>query len=271
MKLSVRNLQTMIAVVLFALAAGPATRRANADQWSKRSVLRVNQTIQVRDTVLEPGQYVLRLVDSDSDRHIVQIFNGDQSRLVDTIFALPKERMQVTGDTQFTFWETPPGNAKALRAWFYPGDTIGQEFPYPEHPHLLAMVESPAVMSPGPTASAPSRPAAEEPTPAMQPDEAPAPVAEAPTPSAASDATDQALNPPVEEPTSAMEPAEALAPVAETPTPSAAADATDQADSQPEQTKPKELPKTGSRYPLFGVSGAALLALAGLLRVRRPA
>jgi len=252
----------VLAIVTLALAAGPAAPRANADEWNKRTILTVNQTIQVRDTVLEPGQYVLQLLNSTSDRHVVQIFNGDQSHIIDTILAIPMERPQPTGDTQFTFWETPGGTAKAMRAWFYPGDTIGQEFPYPKHPHLVALLQNPAPpLSPSAAmtqpASAPSAapPAAEEPTPETPPAPAQtAPPAQAPA------------APPAQAP--AAPPAQApAAPPAASQTPAGSADRA----SQPEPAQPAELPKTGTRYPLLGISGAALLALAGLLRLRRPA
>jgi hypothetical protein len=101
-----------------AFLAGISMFRAKADVWDKKAILTVNQTIQVRDTVLDPGQYVLRLNDSASDRHIVQIFNSDQSHLISTVLAIPKQRLEPTGHSQFTFWETPPGTAKAMRTWF---------------------------------------------------------------------------------------------------------------------------------------------------------
>jgi LPXTG-motif cell wall-anchored protein len=60
-----------------------------------------------------------------------------------------------------------------------------------------------------------------------------------------------------------MEPAPAASPAADQ-TPLSA-----QPEPQPEQAPPEALPKTGSRYPLLGISGAALLAIGGLLRIRR--
>jgi LPXTG-motif cell wall-anchored protein len=249
MKLSVRTSQTVLTVAALALAMGATAHRANADEWNKRTILTVNETIQVKDTVLEPGQYILKLLNSPAERHIVQIFDGDQSHLIGTVFAIPKQRMQVTGDSQFTFWETPPGTAKALRAWFYPGDSVGQEFPYPEHPQPLAMAESPSpapsadVTEPAPAPSIPSQPAAEEPVPLPAPDvpaAAPTPVADTPEPSTAAAAG--------EEPTTPV-----------------------QAEPEPAQAQPAELPKTGSPYPLLGIAGVWLLALGGLLRLKRSA
>src|ERR1022692_2305440 len=114
------------------LAGAALAPNARADQWNKKTILTVNETIQVPNKVLPPGTYVIKLLDSPGDRHVVQIFNADQTHLETTILAIPNYRLQPTGKTVFTFWETPPGQPKALRAWFYPGDNFGQEFAYPK-------------------------------------------------------------------------------------------------------------------------------------------
>src|SRR6266851_3653311 len=108
------------------------TSSLKADQWNKKTVLTVTEAIQLPHTVLQPGTYVFKLADSLSDRHIVQIFNADQSQIIATILAIPNYRLQPTGKSDFRFWETPAGNSKAMRAWFYPGDNFGQEFAYPK-------------------------------------------------------------------------------------------------------------------------------------------
>src|SRR6266852_4677326 len=116
-------------VALFSVSL---TMPLKADQWNKKTVLTVKETIQLPNTVLQPGTYVFKLADSLSDRHIVQIFNADQSQIIATILAIPNYRLQPTGKSDFRFWETPAGNSKAMRAWFYPGDNFGQEFAYPK-------------------------------------------------------------------------------------------------------------------------------------------
>jgi outer membrane biosynthesis protein TonB len=124
-----RLVVAMASVGLLGIALAPGAR---ADEWNKLTKMTVNEPIQVPNKVLPPGTYVIKLLDSPSDRHIVQIFNADQSHLETTILAIPNYRLQPTGKTVFTFWETPPGQPKALRAWFYPGDNFGQEFAYPK-------------------------------------------------------------------------------------------------------------------------------------------
>jgi len=105
---------------------------AMADQWNKRTIITVGEPVQVPGKVLQPGKYVMKLMDSPSNRHIVQIFNEDESQLQTTVLAIPNYRLQPTGKTEFQWWETPAGQPRALRAWFYPGDNFGQEFAYPK-------------------------------------------------------------------------------------------------------------------------------------------
>ena len=94
---------------------------------------------------LQPGEYVMVLVDSLSDRHIVRIFDKDQEHVITTILAIPNYRLQPTGKTVFQYWEVPAGQPRALRAWFYPGDNFGQEFAYPKQTaaQIAAFVKAP--------------------------------------------------------------------------------------------------------------------------------
>jgi hypothetical protein len=214
---------------LLALGTGFVSS-ARADQWDKKTILTVNEPIQVRETVLQPGKYVFKLLDSQSDRHVVQIFNYDQTRIIDTELAIPNYRLQPTGSSRFSFWETPDGSTRALRAWFYPGDNFGQEFPYPKH---LAMAKtSSASVS---YHEAQPEPVAEAPAPAPQPE----PVAAA------------------EPPQPAPEPA-----VAEAPAPAPEPQAPAPAASEPAPV----LPKTASAVPLIGLAGLLSLGCFAFLR-----
>ncbi|MBZ5618977.1 MAG: LPXTG cell wall anchor domain-containing protein [Acidobacteriia bacterium] len=237
---SVRMLVTTLCAI--GIATGVVVFRAQADQWDKRTILTVNQPIQVRDTYLPAGQYVLKLLNSNSDRHIVQIFNGDQSHLIDTVLAINNYRLEPTGHSQFMFWETPPGTAKALRAWFYPGDNYGQEFPYPKHLQRIETASVTSAPAPVPSAAAPSRE-----TVAPRQEETPAPVPAQPQAAA--------QEPQPERP---VEVAQAAPPPTPAPQPPA---------QQPEPA-PERLPKTGSPYPVIGLAGLVSLALYGLLRLK---
>jgi hypothetical protein len=223
--------QLVLAVASIGLLGVAIAPSARADEWNKKTILTVNETIQVPNKVLPPGKYVIKLLDSPSDRHIVQIFNGDETHLLTTILAIPNYRLQPTGKTVFGFWETPPGQPKALRAWFYPGDNFGQEFAYPKSAAVQiaanahAAVPTTEVTEPSEMTTAPVTT-----TPAPQ-EEAAAPAPE-PQPEAAA-------------PAPAPEPAPAPAPA------------------------PQELPKTSSPYPLVGLAGLLSLGVFLVLRVVR--
>src|SRR5206468_6112917 len=162
---SLINFRMVVAALGAMFAAGIAVYRAQADQWDKKTILTIDQPIQVTETLLEPGQYVLKLADSNSDRHIVQIFNSDQTHIIDTVLAVPNYRLQPRGHSRFAFWETPPGTAKALRAWFYPGDNFGQEFLYPKHLAMLASTARPLVLQQETETTVSTQPAIQPETP----------------------------------------------------------------------------------------------------------
>ncbi|HVV47325.1 MAG TPA: hypothetical protein VHC72_19075 [Bryobacteraceae bacterium] len=80
--------------------------------------------------VLPAGTYVFRLLNSDTNRHIVQIQNEDQSKTYATILAIPNTRLTPSDKSVITFEERPSGQPPALHAWFYPGASWGDEFVY---------------------------------------------------------------------------------------------------------------------------------------------
>jgi LPXTG-motif cell wall-anchored protein len=219
----------VVAMASVGLLGVALSSSARADEWNKKTVMTVSEPIQVPNKVLPAGTYVIKLLDSPSDRHIVQIFDASETHLQTTILAIPNYRIQPTGKTVFTFWETPPGQPKALRAWFYPGDNFGQEFAYPKSAavQIAAVAHQPVPTTE--TTQAAELPQAEVTQTQPEPQE----VA-------------QATPPP---PVPVAEPAPVPEPV---PVPA-----------------PQELPKTGSPYPLIGLAGVLSLGLFALVRAFR--
>jgi hypothetical protein len=62
----------------------------------------VGERIEAPGAVLEPGKYVVKLVESDSNRHIVRLMNEREDHVISTVIAIPNYRLKVTGDTQFS-------------------------------------------------------------------------------------------------------------------------------------------------------------------------
>jgi len=126
---TIKAIICLFAITLFGSAVLPSAR---ADTWNKKTVVTFSQTVEVPGKILPAGTYTFQLLDSLSDRHIVQIFNADGSQIITTILAINNYRLEPTGETVMKFGERPGDSPEALRAWFYPGDNFGQEFVYPK-------------------------------------------------------------------------------------------------------------------------------------------
>jgi hypothetical protein len=110
-----------------------ASPTAKADDWNRKTVVTFSGPVEVPGVgaqILPAGTYIFKIVDFDSNRHIVQIFNQDETHVYTTILAIPNYRLKATDKTTITFRERPAGEPEALRAWFYPGRTWGEEFVY---------------------------------------------------------------------------------------------------------------------------------------------
>jgi len=125
-------------VCCMALVGAVMTPAAKADDWNRKTVVTFSAPVEIPGVhltgwgVLPAGTYVFKILDSQSDRHIVQIFSKDEATIYATILAIPNYRLKATDKTVITFRERPAGEPEALRAWFYPGMNWGEEFVYPK-------------------------------------------------------------------------------------------------------------------------------------------
>src|SRR5208337_4889893 len=126
---------TVFCLALMGVVFSPA---AKADAWNRKTTMTFSGPVEIPGVhlkgwaVLPAGTYVFKIMDSNSDRHIVQIFNASETQIYATILAIPNYRLKATDKTVVTFRERPAGQPEALRAWFYPGENFGAEFVYPK-------------------------------------------------------------------------------------------------------------------------------------------
>jgi hypothetical protein len=130
--------KTVTTVCGLALACALLAPNVKADDWNRKTVITFSAPVEIPGVhlvgwgVLPAGTYVFKILDSQSDRHIVQIFSKDELTVYATILAIPNFRLKATDKTVMTFRERPVGEPEALRAWFYPGRNWGEEFVYPK-------------------------------------------------------------------------------------------------------------------------------------------
>jgi len=117
-----------LAAVLCAVAPVVAV----ADDYDKKTIITLSQPTEAPGIVLAPGTYVIKLLNSSSNRHIAEIMNEKMDHLYALTFVAAAEKTQRSGKTVVTFYEGTQGRPQALRRWFWPGDTNGQEFVYPK-------------------------------------------------------------------------------------------------------------------------------------------
>lgn len=105
----------------------------SADTWNKKTVVTFSESVELPGQVVVPaGKYVFKLADSQANRHIVQVMSEAEDKVHATILAIPTERQEPADKTVLTFYETPKDQPMFIHKWYYPGNTIGQEFAYPK-------------------------------------------------------------------------------------------------------------------------------------------
>jgi len=113
-----------VAVVL-ALAAVPALQAGGLN--NNRSQITFSAPVEISGHVLPAGTYVFKTL--SDDRNIVVVMNGDENHLVGLFNTIGIESPTAPDETQVQLSEGTANAPEAVHAWFYPGDTLGWEFP----------------------------------------------------------------------------------------------------------------------------------------------
>ena len=127
---TLRGAVLAVCTVLFCATLAPGAR---ADQWDKKTIVTFGDAVEIPGQVLPAGTYVFKLADTLADRHIVQIWNADETQIFATIRTIPNTHFGPPDKTIFEFDERSGDSPMALKMWFYPGDSTGQEFIYSRH------------------------------------------------------------------------------------------------------------------------------------------
>jgi hypothetical protein len=115
----------LIATPFKALAQNPEAR--------KLTYLTFTKPIQLPGFELPAGKYRFSLADPDTSRRVVEVTNEDGTKTYGFLLTIPDERLKPAKDPVVLFNETEAGTPAAVRAWFYPGETIGYEMVYPKN------------------------------------------------------------------------------------------------------------------------------------------
>src|SRR6185295_14980793 len=97
MKTSNRIVKTVIACAALAFLLMPP---ASADTWDKKTDVTFSGSVEFPNgTVLAPGHYVMKLLNSASNRHIVQVYNQKQDHMYAMVMTIPAIRLEPADKT----------------------------------------------------------------------------------------------------------------------------------------------------------------------------
>ncbi len=129
---SLRVLGLIIAVSLVVITMAPGLKAEN-DVWNKKTTMRFSEPFEIPGgQTLPAGTYIFKLLDSDTNREIVQIFNEDLTHIYATVITIPNYRAHLTEETVVRFQERTSGSPQAIKTWFHPNEELGHEFVYPK-------------------------------------------------------------------------------------------------------------------------------------------
>ena len=102
-----RVLKTLGCAAMLAVLMAPGIR---ADEWNKKTILTFSGPVQIPGATLPAGSYVFKLADLNGNRHVVQVFDKDEKRIIATLLAIPNERLEPANDPVVLFGERPAGS-----------------------------------------------------------------------------------------------------------------------------------------------------------------
>jgi len=104
---------------------------AQAQPADKRTYFTFSAPIALPGVTLPAGRYVFRIVDVNTSRKVIQVLSDDEKKPYAMMNTIPDQRRDPPQDATVSFYETPRGEAAAVKSWWYPGESIGYQFIYP--------------------------------------------------------------------------------------------------------------------------------------------
>ena len=135
-----RNI-ALVAALLLLLSLSPG---AKADDWNKKTVVTFDQDVDIPGWVLPAGTYVFKLLNTSSNRFIVQVWDQDEMHLITTLMTVGDSYPNPSGHSYFLLdvSQTDEGYRPAVVSWFFAGSDEGRDFIYPGY-STTRMIESP--------------------------------------------------------------------------------------------------------------------------------
>jgi hypothetical protein len=114
--------------ILIASVMAPVSKAQNGD---RKTVVTFSEPIEIPgNIILPPGTYFFKLLNQDSGRWVVQIFDEHQTKTFATLITIEDFRYHPTNQVVMNFTERAEGAPPAIKEWFFPGEKQGRAFVY---------------------------------------------------------------------------------------------------------------------------------------------
>ena len=122
-----------LTIPIFAIAlVGALSSTARANECDKLTYLTFSAPVRLPAVTLPAGTYRFIHPDCAMTSGVLRVTSKDGTAVYGTFVTIPEERTTPAHRPEVVFGESPAGAPEAIKAWFYPGETTGDELIYPK-------------------------------------------------------------------------------------------------------------------------------------------
>jgi hypothetical protein len=140
----------VVAVLAVLTMAHPSAQLAD-----RRTFFTFNTPADLPGVALAPGKYLFRILNPESSTRVVQVMNADGTKSYGIFPTRSIVRFDPPAEPELRFMETAAGTPPAVKVWWHPGETTGQEFIYPKDQaqRLAKNAKEPVLTTQAPTST----------------------------------------------------------------------------------------------------------------------
>jgi len=124
--------KSLLVLSAFAVIFGGIFATAAIAQSPKGSSLTLEEPLEIGDTILEPGTYLITVVPGDR-RDVLKVTGEDGTKTFATVLTTPHVATATADQKQYVYFPTTAGSTRVLRTWSATGATgLRYDIVYPE-------------------------------------------------------------------------------------------------------------------------------------------
>ena len=124
---------TLLGLFVFVVALSTPIARAQA--MPETLHVKFSGPVELPGVALPAGSYIFEALQNG---HLTRILSEDRMHVYATLTTVPRELLEPVEDATVMLEDNTAGAPERVAAWFFPGESIGNEFIYPEEKESAA-------------------------------------------------------------------------------------------------------------------------------------